>query len=338
MWSGGPGWERRDRAWREAEEDARLAPPATRSAASRGREVHEDEDEFRTCFERDRDRILHSNAFRRLTHKTQVFLNPDGDHVVTRMTHSLQVAQVARSIAVTLGLNEVLCEAMALGHDIGHSVFGHTGEEALSPFVEGEWQHAIHGVRLITVLEPLNLTWEVRDGIRQSSWKNDPPPSTPEGMVIRFADRIAYLAHDAVDAQRAGVLSSADFPIESIGVFGQPGREWIDSMIRAVVEHSAATGSVSMDPATLEVMHRLRDFMFQRVYLRPEAQEQARRAIRIISDLVEHYIANADQLPVEMIAVNGGDVTAAAVDHVAGMTDRYALRDHDRLFRPTGGV
>lgn len=330
--------QRRDRQWREQQEEAGLARLATRSAGSRGREHDEPDDEFRTAFERDRDRILHSNAFRRLKHKTQVFLNPEGDHIVTRITHTLQVAQVARSIAVTLGLNEPLTEAIALGHDIGHSLFGHTGEEALSSFVEGEWQHAIHGVRLVSVIEPLNLTWETRDGIRQSSWKNDPEPQTPEGMVIRYADRIAYLSHDAVDAQRAGVLAAEDFPEAAIATFGQPGSQWVDRMIRAVVNASVGAGEVTMDPQALAVMHELRDFMFQRVYLRPAAREQARKAIKVIRELVEHFAATPEEIPPQTIEITNGDLMAAAVDHVAGMTDRYALREHDRLFRPRGPV
>jgi dGTPase len=327
------GLLRRTRAIREADEDARLAPAATRAAATRGRERPEAEDDLRTAFERDRDRILHANAFRRLKHKTQVFLNPDGDHFVTRLTHTLQVAQVGRSIAVALGLNEPLTEAICLGHDIGHAPFGHTGEIALTPYVDGEWQHAIHGVRVVELLEPLNLTWEVRDGIRQSSWKNEPDPSTPEGWVCRFADRIAYLAHDAIDAMRAGVLTADSFPARYREVFGDPGRQWIDSMVHAVVDASFAAGRVTMRPEVLAYMHELRDWMFERVYLRDEARDHAARAIRVIRDLVEWFRDHPDQIP-EAYRLPDSSPTQAAVDYVAGMTDRYAVRQHDARFRP----
>ena len=301
-------------------------------------EVDEPDDPYRTVFERDRDRILHSKAFRRLKHKTQVFLNPDGDHYVTRMTHTLQVAQVGRSIAVALGLNEALTEAQCLGHDIGHSLFGHTGEEALSPYLpdDMEWQHAIHGVRVVSVLEPLNLTWETLDGIRQSSWKNDPPPTTAEGMVLRFADRIAYLAHDALDALRAGVLTRDDFPPHVLSVFGEPGREWIARMIHSVVDESERAGEITMQPDELQVMHDLRDFMFSDVYLRPTSVAQAQRAMKVIRELFEHFRDNPQEIPTSIREVSGGDAVQAAMDHVAGMSDKYAIREHDRLFRPAG--
>ena len=209
-------FRRRDRLAREAEE-ARLAPAATRSADTLGRAVPEQPDEFRTAFERDRDRILHSKAFRRLKHKTQVFINPDGDHFITRLSHTLQVTQISRGIAAALSLNEPLAEAIALGHDVGHSPFGHTGEEALSPyFPETGWHHAAQSVRIFDTLEHLNLTWEVRDGIRAHSWKIEPPPSTPEAMTVRYGDRIAYLTHDALDALRANVLLPGDFPARAL--------------------------------------------------------------------------------------------------------------------------
>ncbi len=329
------GLMRRDRHAREADEELRLAPLATHARASRGRERTEPEDDFRTAFERDRDRILHAKAFRRLKHKTQVFLNPDGDHFVTRLTHTLQVAQVGRSIAVALGLNEPLTEAICLGHDIGHAPFGHTGEIALTPYVDGEWQHAIHGVRVVERLEPLNLTWEVRDGIRQSSWKNDPPPSTPEGWVCRFADRIAYLAHDAIDALRAGVLTEAEIPAEFVAAFGPPGRHWIDRMVRAVIDASSRHGQVTMDDADLTVMHDLRDWMFRHVYLRDEAREQGDRAVRVIRDLVDWFAERPEEIP-PAYRLDDSTPTQAAVDYVAGMTDRFAIRLHDERFRPAG--
>ncbi|MBW3658639.1 MAG: HD domain-containing protein [Actinobacteria bacterium] len=340
--------QRRTREQRERDEFERLAPLATKAAASQGREHDEPDDPFRTCFERDRDRILHSKAFRRLKHKTQVFLNPDGDHFVTRMTHTLQVAQVGRSIAAALGLNEPLTEAICLGHDLGHSPFGHTGEEALSPYfrqVVGssstlpnaapEWQHAIHGVRVVRLLEPLNLTLEVLDGIGQSSWKNDPPPATPEGWVCRYADRIAYLAHDVEDAIRAGVLLPDGVPDRFVTAFGEPGRDWIASMVTAVIEASVAAGEVTMDPERFAVMDELRDWMFEHVYLRDEARAQAVNAIRVIQDLVEWFRDHPEDVP-EAYRLPGSDATQAAIDHVAGMSDKYAMRLHDELYRPAG--
>ncbi|MBW3620082.1 MAG: HD domain-containing protein [Actinobacteria bacterium] len=328
---------RRTREQRERDELTRLAPLATKAAESKGREHAEPDDPFRTCFERDRDRILHSKAFRRLKHKTQVFLNPEGDHFVTRMTHTLQVAQVGRSIATALGLNEPLTEAICLGHDLGHSPFGHTGEEALSPYFSSadEWQHAIHGVRVVRLLEPLNLTREVLDGIGQSSWKNDPPPATPEGWVCRYADRIAYLAHDVEDAIRAGVLAPDGVPARFREVFGEPGREWIASMVTDVIDASVAAGEVTMDPERFAVMDELRDWMFANVYLRDEARAQALNAIRVIQDLVEWFRDRPDEVP-PAYRLADSDATQAAIDYVAGMSDKFAIRLHDELYRPAG--
>lgn len=330
-----PGLRVRTRSIREADERACLAPIATRAADARPRDVAEPEDPYRTVFERDRDRILHAKAFRRLKHKTQVFLNPDGDHYVTRLTHTLQVAQVGRSIATALALNEALTEAICLAHDIGHAPFGHTGEDALSPLLPEGWQHAIHGVRIVEVLEPLNLTPEVRDGISQSSWRNDPPPFTAEGMVCRFADRIAYLAHDAQDAQRAGVLDPADLPAHLVERFGPPGRRWIETMITMVVDASVDAGAVTMRDDDLAAMHELRGWMFDHVYLRPEARAQAARGVRVIRDLVGWYEAHPEEIPATYRLPDSSDLRAA-VDYVSGMTDRFAISAHDQRFRPAG--
>jgi dGTPase len=325
----------RTRSVREEEERDRLSPIATCAADTRGRDRDEAPDDHRTAFERDRDRILHSKAFRRLKHKTQVFLNPEGDHFVTRLTHTLAVAQVGRAIAATLALNEPLTEAICLGHDIGHAPFGHTGEEALTPYVEGEWQHAIHGVRVVEVLEPLNLTLETRDGISQSSWRNDPPPITSEGWVCRYADRIAYLAHDVEDAIRAGVIAPIDVPARFRTAFGPPGPAWIDAMVRQVVEDSLVAGRVTMDGDAFAAMDALRDWMFERVYLRDEARAHSARAVRVIRDLVEWFAAHPEAIPAAYRLPSSSDLQAA-VDHVAGMSDRHALRLHDERFRPAG--
>jgi dGTPase len=319
---------------REAAEHRHLSPLATKSSATRGRAVDEPQDEYRTVFERDRDRIIHSKAFRRLKHKTQVFLNPEGDHYVTRLTHTVHVTQVGRAMAVALGLNEPLTEAICLAHDVGHSPFGHTGEDALTPYVEGEWLHSAQGVRVLSVLEPLNLTWEVLDGVRAHSWKIDPPPSTPEGDLCRFADRIAYLTHDVADALRAGVISFSDLPERAVQRFGDTSRQWIGSMITAVIDASVSEGRVTMDESTLEVMHDLRDFMFRHVYLSPEAEAQKQRAITVIRDLTDHYTQHPEEVP-DTSKVDDVDDLTRAIDYVAGMTDRFALSTHDRLFRPT---
>jgi dGTPase len=325
---------RRTRGERERLEHDLLAPAATKADRSQGRREEEEPDEFRTAFERDRDRIVHSKAFRRLKHKTQVFLNPDGDHFVTRMTHTIHVTQVGRAMASALGLNEDLTEAICLAHDVGHSPFGHTGEDALTPLIEGEWLHSAHGVRTLELLEPLNLTHEVLDGVRAHSWKIDPPPETPEGWLCRFADRVAYLTHDVSDALRAGVLEYHDLPVKALTTFGATSREWIGSMINAVVEASHDAGHVMMEEEHLDVMESLREFMFERVYLRPESEAQKEKAILVIQDLVSHYQAHPHEVP-DSYTVADADSLTRAVDYVAGMTDRFALHTHDRLFRPT---
>jgi dGTPase len=326
---------RRTREIREQQERDLLAPAATRSADSKGRAQPEEPDPYRTAFERDRDRILHTKAFRRLKHKTQVFINPEGDHYVTRLTHTLQVTQVGRAMAAALGLNEPLTEAICLAHDVGHSPFGHTGEDALSPYVEGEWLHSEQSVRVLSVLEPCNLSWEVLDGVRAHSWKIDPPPATPEGMLCRFADRIAYLTHDVDDALRAHVMRRSDIPEQALQVFGEPGAEWIDTMVNGVIEESLRQGEVVMAPDVLDGMQVLRDFMFERVYLRRESKPQQQRAITVIRDLVDHFIEHPEEVP-DSYRVDDADDVERAIDYVSGMTDRYALRMYDRLFRPEG--
>ena len=314
-------------------EDKSLAPGATRSAESKGRRIREIPDRHRTAFERDRDRILHTKAFRRLKHKTQVFVNPEGDHYVTRLTHTLNVVQIGRSIARYLSLNETLTEAICLGHDVGHSPFGHTGEEALSDYVPGEWLHSQQGVRIFEVLEPQNLTWEVLDGIRAHSWKIADAPATPEGLVCRFADRIAYLAHDVEDAMRARVIGYEDIPQQAVARFGEPGRQWIGSMIDAVVNESLSRGRVAMKDDALAPMLELREFMFERVYLRPEVEDERRKAIGIVQDLVDYFLAKPDDLP-ESYTREDTDHLTSVIDYVSGMTDRYAIRMHDELYRP----
>ena len=310
-----------------------LAPSATRCVGAGDRERTEDPDPYRTAFERDRDRILHSKAFRRLKHKTQVFLNPSGDHYVTRMTHALQVTQVARALARGLGLSEPLAEAIALGHDVGHTPFGHTGEDALGPYLPQGWHHAAQGVRIFEVLEDLNLTAEVRDGIRAHTWKITPGPQTPEASCVRYADRIAYLSHDALDAIRAGILRPDDLPASTRPTFGEPGTEWIGRMIEGIIEHSMTTGSVAMEPGMLEAMHEVRRFLFANVYTAGENARRRDGAIAVIRHLMDHYLAVPERIP-SSYRDNDADAVVQVADYVAGMTDRYALAVHDSLFRP----
>lgn len=329
---------RRDRPAREAAE-ALLAPAATRSGEGHGRRRRpETPDPVRTPFEVDRDRILHTRAFRRLAHKTQVVLggspSSTNDHVVTRLTHALQVTQVARAIAAGLGLHEPLAEAIALGHDVGHAPFGHTGEEALAALAPG-WHHAAHGVRVLDVLEGRNLTWEVRDGIRGHSWSVQPPPATPEARCVRFADRIAYLSHDALDAVELGVLRERDFPVEVRQRLGPPGGGWIGRMVDAVLAESLDRGVVAMAPEAEAVMDDLRAFMFERVYRAPAGTSRQAVAATLVRELVEHHLAHPDALPPPAAATADTAPLGRVLDHVAGMTDRFAIATHRRLFGGT---
>jgi len=323
----------RARELAEEQERANLARGACISSESRGRAKPEESDAWRTNFERDRDRILHSKAFRRLKHKTQVFMNPEGDHFVTRMTHTLAVTQIGGAIARALSLNDDLAEAVCLGHDVGHSPFGHTGEDALSEFVEGEWRHSDQSVRIFSTLEPVNLTWEVLDGIRAHPWKVEEQASTHEGNIVRFSDRIAYLAHDVLDGLRAAVIDEESLPSDVVATLGDPGRDWVDVMVRSVIDESYRQGEITMEPHILDAMHTLRGFMFERVYLRPEAEGQRRRAQQIVRELVEYYLEHLGELPDSYLHEESDDLTQV-LDYVAGMTDRYAIRIHDELFRP----
>ena len=317
------------RSDREAAE-AQLSAAATRSATTRGRVQDEPPDPDRTAFQVDRDRILHSKAFRRLKHKTQVFMVPEGDHYVTRLTHALQVTQVARALAAGLALNEPLAEAIALGHDVGHSPFGHTGEDALSPYFDNGWHHAAQGVRIFEVLDPANLTWEVRDGIRAHTWRIEPGPATAEAHCVRFADRIAYLSHDAEDAVRAGVLRPQDFPAAVLDALGPPGGGWVGAMIDAVLDYSPGAGTVAMRPDTFEVMGELRAFMFERVYTAARHRAEHDAAITVIRRLVDHHLDHPDGIP-STYRDNDAELVVQVADYVAGMTDRFALTAYERL-------
>ena len=318
----------RDRVWREQNERVTLSSNATFAANSSGRNVDEEPDIFRTCFERDRDRIIHSKTFRRLKHKTQVFINPDGDHFITRMTHTLNVTQVGRSIAKTLGLNPDLTEAICLGHDVGHSPFGHTGEQVLNEILDGGWSHSENSVRMLSVIEPLNLTKETINGIEKHPWRYEEPPYSQEGLICRFADRIAYLSHDIEDAIRANVLKERDIPKNITSALGSPGKTWINSLISGIFKASSG-GDLQMDEEILSIMHELREFMFEKVYLREETLGQRSEARKIVETLVLHFEKNPDKLP-KNYAQDQSDV-ANSVDYVAGMTDRFAISTFEKI-------
>ena len=275
----------RDRKWRETNERITLSSNAMLSENSKGRLSHEEHDEFRTIFERDRDRIIHSKAFRRLKHKTQVFINPDGDHFITRMTHTLNVTQVGRSISKTLGLNPDLTEAICLGHDVGHSPFGHTGEDILNEMHPNGWSHSENSVKIFSKIENLNLSVETIDGIEKHPWRYTEKPSTQEGMICRFADRIAYLSHDVEDALRANVIKISDIPNKITKELGTPGKQWINSLISGIFKASNSNELI-MDSEIGEIMNEIREFMFENVYLRKETSDQRKECKNIVQTLV----------------------------------------------------
>jgi dGTPase len=315
-----------DRDAREAAEDAWLAPDGTRARGAGRRAIGEKPDDWRTCFERDRDRILHSAAFRRLAGKTQVFVFP-ADHQRTRLTHALEVAQVATAIARACRLNVALCEAIALGHDCGHGPGGHASEDALSPFVEGGFDHAVWGADVTAA--PLNLCLETLDGIRNHSWSR-PAPGTPEGEVVAIADRIAYTAHDLEDAVRAGIVDVSDLPKVIVERCGGSRGQQLRALVHDVVTVAAETGIVALSEPMGQALAELRRFDYERIYLRPASAEQSRRVVEMLRALVEHYAAHPAEmqsgLEVAMgDAESGDDATVAlAVAYVAGMTDRFA--------------
>src|SRR5687768_5887589 len=304
-----------DRAAREAAEDATLAPLATRAVGAGRRARAEEPDRFRTCFERDRDRIKHSRPFRRLAGKCQVFVAPDDDHLRTRLTHAVEVAQVAVSIARPTGLNPALTEAAATAHDCGHGPAGHASEEALSPFVDGGYHHAVFGADV--VLAPLNLCVETLDGVRNHSW-NRPAPSTPEGEVVAWADRIAYVCHDFEDAVSAGIVTPEDLPADLARAVGTDRRTQLHRFITAMIETVAEAGVVGLRSEEAEALDAFRAFNFERIYLRPASVEQANRVIAVIRALTDWFIAHPPP--------GTEDPVADAVRYVSGMTDRFALR------------
>jgi len=319
-------------------EDRLLSPLAARSRTSRGRERPEAECPVRTAFQRDRDRIIHSKAFRRLKGKTQVFLSPRGDHYRTRLTHSLEVSQVARTIARALRLNEDLVEAIALGHDLGHTPFGHAGEAALDKVVPGGFRHNEQGLRVVTRLENegrgLNLTWEVRDGIL--CHVPDRRPATLEGQVVQLADRIAYMNHDIDDALRAGVLRPDDLPRDVTEVLGATGSQRIGTMVENVIYSSREAERVTFGGRVAAAAESLHSFLFERVYLRPAALAEHQRVERMLADLWRFYAGNRAALFGEYGSALTSDepVERVAADYVAGMTDRFAIDRYSCHFIP----
>ena len=307
-----------DRRAREQAEDAALASGATRATGAGERAAEEEPDEFRTCFERDRDRILHAAAFRRLAGKTQVFVFP-ADHQRTRLTHALEVAQVATAIARAAGLNVTLTEAIALGHDCGHGPGGHASEDAFDQYIDGGYNHAIWGADV--VLTPLNLCVQTLDGIRHHSWSL-PTPTTPEGAVVSWADRIAYSCHDLEDAVHAGIVSLDDLPHEVTEVLGSTRASQLSRLIGAMVRCVAERGVVGMDPVHAGALAALRRFNYERIYMRPESLAQGEAVIKVLRALVEYYAGAPDALPAQ---ARGDDPVRDAVTYVAGMTDRFAF-------------
>jgi dGTPase len=321
-----------------AREEASLSPLAARSYPAR-RAREEADCALRTPFQRDRDRIVHSKAFRRLTHKTQVFVAPEGDHYRTRLTHTLEVTTISRTVARALALNEDLTEAIGLGHDLGHPPFGHIGEEVLDRCLRERFnsgfRHYEHSLRVVDELERdgigLNLTEEVRDGIAHHSGRAD-PPSTLEGRIVRLIDRVAYINHDIDDALRAGLLREDELPGEPIAVLGGSGSSRIDTLVHDLVEHSARAGDIVQGQDAGAAMGELRRFMFERVYLGPAVRAEHARIANVVHTLFEHYVAHPELLPTPRSADEG--LAERVTDYLAGMTDRYCIRAYTDLQVP----
>ena len=338
-----------DREYQEEREARELADDAARAADTEGRQHSATPDVLRTDYQRDRDKILHSKSFRRLSHKTQVFLASEGDHFRTRLTHTLEVAQIARTITRALGLNEDLTEAISLGHDLGHTPFGHTGEAALSasiarhrgvdpasPAAARFYRHNEQSVRVVERIENggagLNLTLEVRDGILNHT--GNLRAETLEGRIVGTADRIAYVNHDIDDAIRAGILSEDDLPETTHRVLGANHSARIERLVGDMVETSAATGDIAMSPEVWDAMMELRTFLFATVYTAPVVMAEVEKATHLLGDLFDYYVEHIEEVPEDYRAISDGDDLRAVTDYIAGMTDRYATATYQRLFIP----
>ena len=322
----------------ERMEEISLSPFATLSVNSRGRDREEPQCDIRPVFQRDRDRILHCKSFRRLKHKTQVFLSPKGDHYRTRLTHTLEVSQNARTIAKALRLNEDLVEAIALGHDLGHTPFGHAGERILNELCEEGYRHNEQSVRIVEKLEKdgkgLNLTWEVRDGIlnHQTSMM----PDTLEGKIVRLSDKIAYINHDIDDAIRAKVMSEEDIPLEIRKVLGMTTKERLNTLIHNIIMNSMGKNDIVMSEEIGGAMQDLRKFMFQKVYTNPAAKGEEAKAERLLCELYAHYMGHIEILPEQYQRMHseGEKKERVVCDYISGMTDQYAVAKYREFFLP----
>lgn len=328
----------------EQVENAILSEKAAHAADSKGRLQDEAPCEFRTCYQRDRDRIIHSKAFRRLKHKTHVFIAPEEDHYRTRLTHTLEVAQIARTMARGLRLNEDLVEAIALGHDLGHTPFGHSGEAVLEQLNSKGFDHAKQSLRIVDLLESkpgregLNLTWEVRDGILHHSKEQSANPAhTLEGQIIKFADRIAYLNHDIDDSIRAGVLTPEDIPKDVVEVLGTSHSERITTLVKSIIDNGIDEDIVGMDEKIYSAMISLRQFMFQNVYFNKKVKSEDGKVERLIKDLYFYFMEHRDAIPKEHLLFaekHGVSDEDTVTDYIAGMTDRFAINLWKELFVP----
>ncbi len=314
-----------------------LSPYAQKACKSKGREVYEEECDLRTAFQRDRDRIIYCKSFRRLKHKTQVFLSPEGDHYRTRLTHTLEVSQIARTIARSLRLNEDLTEAIAMGHDLGHTPFGHAGERVLDRLSSCGFKHNVQSRRVVEKLENatgLNLTWEVRDGIENHTSRSK--PSTLEGKIVSYADRIAYINHDIDDACRAGIITEADLPFRTNMMLGTDNSSRIDTLVTDIIVNSKGKNDITMSETVYEVMNELRDYMFKNIYSsESNAKTEEIKAEGVIENLFNYYMNNERLLPQNVRhAIKQYGAEQAVCDYIAGMSDGYALKEYERLFVP----
>ncbi|WP_313527058.1 deoxyguanosinetriphosphate triphosphohydrolase [Anaerotignum sp.] len=328
------------RLLQEEREERILGEYAKKSIGTKGREKPEEKCDIRTDFQRDRDRIIHCKSFRRMKHKTQVFISPEGDHYRTRLTHTLEVAQISRSIARALSLNEDLTEAIALGHDLGHTPFGHAGERELSKLCEdhGGFSHNEQSLRVVDRLEKngegLNLTWEVRDGILNH--RTSGSPTTMEGQVVQLSDKIAYTNHDIDDAVRAGMLLPEDIPEGIVALIGRTSSSRINSMIRDTITNSTGIHEIRMSQQMRETLTNLRAFMFQKVYMSQVAIEEHEKAEKIIGDLYDYYMNHPDVMEGEFLQLlqEGEPLWKVVCDYIACMTDRFAVAKYTELFIP----
>ena len=332
----------RERSIREMAEEREyevLSPYAAHAGDSKGRDREEPQCDIRTVYQRDRDRILHSKSFRRLAHKTQVFIAPMGDHYRTRLTHTLEVSQLSRTIAKALRLNDDLCDAIALGHDLGHTPFGHTGERVLNEICPLGFAHFRQSIRVVEVLEKngegLNLTWEVRDGILNH--RTSGHPSTLEGQIVRFCDKIAYINHDIDDAERAGILSEEDIPKTYREILGGSTRDRLNTLIHDVIYSSLDRADIRMSPEIEKAMMELRKFMFDHVYLNSVAKTEEGKVGRMITMLYQYYEKHVDEMPqeyIDLIKKKGQPEPRVVCDYISGMTDQYSISKFRELFVP----